>query len=230
MGGGSLDGLARAMASLGASVALLTDSPERNDHAASHVLQWDKSSLSTTRESVDAALAVVGEPAVVVVRTLPDEALRGCEAIEHNSLHWNEACGRTMLQTIHLLQCLAPALKRQQASVIFVGPSLSLVGAAGLAALVTLLESQRGLMKSIARQWGKHGVTCNWVALEARELLSEFSRFNIPARMEAVPVALGRRPNASGDLSGVVEFLGSAAGRTLTGTTLCLDGGEWMVP
>ena len=28
----------------------------------------------------------------------------------------------------------------------------------------------------------------------------------------------------------VIEFLGSAAGRVMTGATLMLDGGEWMVP
>jgi len=28
----------------------------------------------------------------------------------------------------------------------------------------------------------------------------------------------------------VIEFLGSAAGRVMTGATLVLDGGEWMLP
>jgi 3-oxoacyl-[acyl-carrier protein] reductase len=225
-----VDGLARALSAAGATVTLLADAPDRSDRTALQVLPWETSSLATTRRSVDATVAAAGEPAVVVVLTFPDEALQGREAIEHTSVQWAEACERTMRQTIHLLQCLAPAVQRQRASIIFVGPSLGLVGCAGLAALVALLESQRGLMKALARQWGKHGVTCNWIALEARELMPEFSRFKLPVRLEAVPVALGRRPNSGSDLAGVVEFLGSAAGRVLTGPTLCLDGGEWMVP
>jgi hypothetical protein len=48
--------------------------------------------------------------------------------------------------------------------------------------------------------------------------------------MEAIPVPLGRRPNASEDLAGVVEFFTGSAGRALTGMTITLDGGEWMLP
>jgi NAD(P)-dependent dehydrogenase (short-subunit alcohol dehydrogenase family) len=128
------------------------------------------------------------------------------------------------------LQSLAGPLQRQRAAITFVGPSLSLVGAAGLAGLVAFLESQRGLAKSLARQWGKHGVTCNWVALDARELSPDFGRFRLPTRTEAVPLALGRRPDAAADLGGVLDFLAGSAGRVVTGTTICLDGGEWMVP
>ena len=51
-----------------------------------------------------------------------------------------------------------------------------------------------------------------------------------PALIEAVPVALGRRPDAGGDLAGVLEFLACPAGRNVTGATLCLDGGEWLTP
>jgi len=45
-----------------------------------------------------------------------------------------------------------------------------------------------------------------------------------------VPVAMGRAPDLGREIVPVIEFLGSAAGRAMTGATLVLDGGEWMLP
>ena len=232
LGPGSLDGLAAAMAAAGHSVTVLADSPAHDPAAASAVrhVSWNPATRASTQQSVDAAIAAAGEPHLLVVRVWPGAASLGREVVQHDDVQWRESCGGTMLQTMHLLQCLAAPLQRQCAAIVFVGPSLSLVGAAGLAGLVALLESQRGLAKSLARQWGKHGVTCNWVALDARELWPDFGSFRLPARTEAVPVALGRRPDALSDLAGVLDFLGGSAGRVVTGTTITLDGGVWMVP
>jgi NAD(P)-dependent dehydrogenase (short-subunit alcohol dehydrogenase family) len=232
LGAGSLSGLAKSLAATGASVTQLSDSPQRREQGSTAVrhVAWDPSSRASTEQNVSAAIAAAGAPDLLVVHTLPHASLTGGEAIEHDDAQWRKACGTAMLQTIHLLQSLAVPLKSQHAAIVFVGPSLSLVGCAGLAGLVTLCESQRGLVKSLARQWGKHGVTCNWVALEARELWAGLGQFKLPVRMEAIPVALGRRPDTVRDLAGVVDYLAGDAGHAMTGTTLCLDGGEWMVP
>jgi 3-oxoacyl-[acyl-carrier protein] reductase len=232
LGPGSLEGLASALGAAGHSVTVLADSPV-HDQSAPLTFQhfsWNPATRASTQQSVDAAVAASGEPDLLVVRVLPDAASLGREVVQTDDDQWRASCGTTMLQAMHLLQCLAVPLQRQHAAIVFVGPSLSLVGAAGLAGLVALLESQRGLAKSLARQWGKHGVTCNWVALDARELWPDFGSFRLPTRTEAVPVALGRRPDAAADLGGVIDFLGGRAGRAVTGATIALDGGEWMVP
>jgi 3-oxoacyl-[acyl-carrier protein] reductase len=236
----SLDALAVALAAQGEQVAVLAEaaeptSPEETLRIPPGIgtvrrFQWQCATREATQQSVEVLLAQAGEPTQVVVHALPSAALAGGAVVEHDDAGWHAACGAAMLQSLHLLQVLAPALKTRRASIVFVGASLSLVGAERLAGLVTLLESQRGLMKSLARQWGRHGVTCNWVALEARELWPGFADFKLPMRLEATPVALGRRPNAGPDLAGVLDYLASPAGRAVTGSTLCLDCGEWMVP
>ena len=53
---------------------------------------------------------------------------------------------------------------------------------------------------------------------------------SLPKRAEAIPVALGRRPNAAADLAAALDYFWSDGGRAATGITLNLDGGEWMVP
>ena len=236
----SLDALAVALAAQGEQVAVLAEgaeptSPEETVRIPSGIgtvrrFKWQCATREATQQSVEVLLAQAGEPTQVVVHALPSAALAGGAVVEHDDAGWHAACGAAMLQSLHLLQVLAPALKTRRASIVFVGASLSLVGAERLAGLVTLLESQRGLMKSLARQWGRHGVTCNWVALEARELWPGFADFKLPMRLEATAVALGHRPNAGTDLAGVLDYLASPAGRAVTGSTLCLDGGEWMVP
>jgi NAD(P)-dependent dehydrogenase (short-subunit alcohol dehydrogenase family) len=242
LGAGSLDKLAAVLTGQGWRVAVLlqgdgksmADESQAAGRAASdscQIFHWDASSKEATQRSVDAVLARAGEPSQFIVHALPQAAVINRTVVEHDDVQWQAACGMAMLQTIHLLQCLGPALKTQRASIVFVGASLGLVGAERLAGLVTLYETQRGLMKSLARQWGgHHGVTCNWACLDARELWPGFTHFKLPLRLEAIPVALGRRPDAAADLAGALEYLASPAGRAVTGATLCLDGGEWMVP
>ena len=54
------------------------------------------------------------------------------------------------------------------------------------------LEGQRGLMKSVARQWGSTGVTLNWVAVAPATLSPALARAPLATKADAVPVALGR--------------------------------------
>lgn len=238
LGEASFDTLASALGGQGADVSILSQRVGRLGRVAApdpklarvHLARWDATSRSTTLRSVQDLLRESGAPSQLVVHALPAAALAGLAVADQDEHAWHAACGAAVLQVVQLLQALAPELIARRASIVFVGPSLALVGAERLAALVTLLESLRGLMKSLARQWGAHGITCNWIALDARELWPGFSDFKLPGRLEAVPVALGRRPDAGTDLAGVLDFLAGPAGRNLTGATLCLDGGEWLTP
>ena len=239
-GPGSLDKLAPVLAGQGLRVAVLSQDDGKSTSGEPGGRQAGTRPLPGVPlgrivERHDAAECrcrpgTRGRATQVIVHALPQAAVINRTVVEHDDAQWQAACGIAMRQTIHLLQCLGPALKTQRASIVFVGASLALVGAERLAGLVTLYESQRGLMKSLARQWGEHGVTCNWVCLDSRELWPGFAHFKLPMRLEAIPVALGRRPDAAADLAGALEYLASPAGRAVTGATLCLDGGEWMVP
>jgi 3-oxoacyl-[acyl-carrier protein] reductase len=87
--------------------------------------------------------------------------------------------------------------------IIFVMPSVSLLGAVGLVPLTTALEGVRALAKSAARQWAQHGITVNCVVgdIEMRD-----------------------------EIAGVVDFLSGDAGGAITGQTIVVDGGSVMLP
>jgi NAD(P)-dependent dehydrogenase (short-subunit alcohol dehydrogenase family) len=142
---------------------------------------------------------------------------------------WRDVAMEGLRTTVRLLQALGPHFKQSGGAIVFVAPSLSLVGAPSLVALSTLLEGQRGLMKSVARQWGSAGLTLNWISTAPRALAA-FEGAALAAKPDTVSVALGRAPDPRTEIAPILGFLGSKAGRVMTGATLMVDGGEWMVP
>jgi NAD(P)-dependent dehydrogenase (short-subunit alcohol dehydrogenase family) len=123
-------------------------------------------------------------------------------------------------------------LHERGGSVVLVGPSTALVGAAGLVPLLTLAEGQRSLIKSAARQWGRHGMRLNWVGVAPRHYAPMLAEAPVPAVPELgpPPPALGRVPEPSTDVADVIAWLGSEGARGITGASFNLDGGDWMVP
>jgi 3-oxoacyl-[acyl-carrier protein] reductase len=212
------------------------------------VTQFDADGLSTapasgiervacslgTRAALELAFASAAErsgpPEQVVACVLPAVALQPVAIHEMAEAQWQAACGGAMKALLHVLQAAFTQMSERGGSVVVLGPALSLAGAPQLAALTAAVEGQRGLVKSAARQWGRLGLTVNWVAAAPRALSPVFETLPLPVKPDAVMVALGRGPALDEGLAGLVDFLGSPAGRALTGATLVADGGEWMVP
>jgi 3-oxoacyl-[acyl-carrier protein] reductase len=191
-----------------------------------------------SRASVEAAFAaaaqVLGPPQQVVLSVMPEAGVQPRDIVSLSDAQWRAACGQTMKTTLYVLQAAHGQFTRAPApgagSVVVIGGSFSLAGAAQLIAFSTAIEGQRGLVKSVARQWGKTGITVNWIAAAAKGLSERFAEVKLPFKGDSVPVAFGRTLDLAREIVPVVEFLGSPAGRVMTGATLLLDGGEWMVP
>lgn len=185
--------------------------------------------------SVDAVKALVaqawrlGAPDLVLVSVAPAHLAKPAPLHEMHSSAWRQGVTDGLRLSMWLMQALSGHVTSGDA-IVMVGPSLALVGAPDLVGLSTLLEGQRGLMKSVARQWGGCGVTLNWIAMAPRALSDRFEQARLAAKPDAVTVAHADRPRPERDLPGVLAFFASDAGASITGTTLTLDGGEWMIP
>jgi NAD(P)-dependent dehydrogenase (short-subunit alcohol dehydrogenase family) len=155
-------------------------------------------------------------------------AARSKAISEISDEEWQHACKAIIRTTLYCLQ--AAATHMRGGSILVIGPSFSFCGAAGLVPLSAAAEAQRGLMKSAARQLGERGFSVNWIAAASVAWSPMFAHASLPFRPERVPIALGRRPDLASEIVPIIDFLGSHEGRSITGASLSLDGGEWMLP
>ena len=100
---------------------------------------------------------------------------------------------------------------------------------AGYAGLTPYGASRGGVMqmtKSLAHDWGRHGITVNclapgWFKTEQNRVMYEDAGW-VEYLTERIPLG---RPGAPGDLDGALIFLSSDASAYVTGQTLLVDGG-----
>jgi NAD(P)-dependent dehydrogenase (short-subunit alcohol dehydrogenase family) len=169
-------------------------------------------------------------PAQVVVHSwTPPISLTSAPIDSLSFEQWREAVHTSVKCTIYCLQTAHDHFEGRGGSIIVLGPVLSLVGVAGLVPLCTALEAQRTLVKSAARQWGRKGIRVNWVAIGEGNYPALASAA-IPQVLGPQPPALGRVPDIGDDAAALVSLLGNDAARAITGATLNMDGGNWMVP
>ncbi|MDR2188121.1 MAG: SDR family oxidoreductase [Azonexus sp.] len=209
--------LADGLEAAGARVAIITDD----------------TSCFASRSGVEAAFAAVAErvgPADLVVHAAASRALCGAQKLTS----FGEAgfrCADTALRaTLYALQAAHGQMAGRGGAIVVLGPAMSLVGASNLVPLVTATEGQRALVKSGARQWGRCGITVNWLAAVSELFAAELAGMDPGGPELGEACALGRRPQWAMDIAPVLAFLGSDAGRSITGASINMDGGEWMTP
>jgi NAD(P)-dependent dehydrogenase (short-subunit alcohol dehydrogenase family) len=229
----SLDGELALIVELG--LPLMSGVAEGLEDAGAEVVVLRDPRLAGPTDAVGASIAAALGPdrsPALVLLSLLGEATTTLRPLSDTDLAaWRSGAADPILVAMRVLTALGRRMKPTgRGAILFLAPSLSLVGGAGMVALSTALEGQRGLMKSIARQWGATGVTVNWAAAAPRALSPHFDAAELAAKGDAVPIALGRRPDARAEIAALACWLAGPAGRSVTGATLMVDGGEWMVP
>jgi NAD(P)-dependent dehydrogenase (short-subunit alcohol dehydrogenase family) len=223
--------LAQGLARRGARVALLTDVSA--EAASTSIIRID--TAFTSRQSVaDAFLTArrrIGQAQTVVHSGIPATSLISSHIGTLSGEAWNAATHSALKGTIYSLQAAHDHFDGGYGSIVVFGPSVAFVGAAGLVPLCMALEAQRSLTKVAARQWGSKGIRVNWVAIDAERNYSALASAAIPKTPEpGAPPALGRVPDISCDLAAVIGLLANDVTPMLTGATINIDGGNWMLP
>jgi len=222
--------LARGLAAQGRRVVLLSDQPADGAGGPSPLpTRFD--SRTAVASAFAQAAEQLGGISQLVLSALPAAALRSAAFAEMPEADWAAASHATVKAVLYSLQA-AGALMTAGGSITLLGPNVSLTGAAHLVPLCAAVEAQRSLAKSVARQWGGRGIRINWVAIASPEFDAAFGALRLPVVPELgpPPPALGRRIDIDADVLPVVGFLGSAGARGVTGLTINLDGGDWMLP
>ncbi len=183
-----------------------------------------------SREAADTVFADVrdrfGPVDIVLHAAVPAIAFEPMDLVDVDDERFEAIWERMLRTTIFLLQAAYPQMQGRGGRVLFVTPTMSMSGAAGLAPYTAAVEAQRVLIKATARQWGPEGITLNSLAPAPEHLPIGMSSTEV----SLAPSALGGPGDPELDLGPIAVFLASDAGHFVTGATISADGGVWMAP
>lgn len=181
-------------------------------------------------ESVDAALGRVGEvlgaPTILVNNA---GITRDTLLMRMKDEDW-QAVIDTNLGSIYRLSkaCLRGMTKARKGRIVSIASVVGVMGNAGQTNYAASKAGMMGFTKSLAREVGSRGITVNCVApgfieTDMTQALGEAQR---AALIGSVPLGRLGKPE---DVAGAVLFLASPAGAYITGETLHVNGGMYMV-
>lgn len=133
------------------------------------------------------------------------------------------------LRGLHLLAgAVHPHLRTSAGSMVVLTSEAGFEGKAKLSVYAAIKAAQRGIVRSLAREWGPDGIRINCVAPLAGTPAMDRA-FDLDPEMAARVLGrnpLGRMGDPETDVGPIVRFLLSDDARYLTGNTLMADGGS----
>lgn len=141
---------------------------------------------------------------------------------------WRFVLEVSLVTTMRLSSMVAPEMRKRGGSIINMGSDAAFVGDANLADYAAAKMGVVGFSRALSRELASYGVTVNVIApgaikTKAHETLPKEVLDRIKADTPA------RRVGTPGEVAGVVAFLASADARFITGQTILINGGRWML-
>lgn len=153
---------------------------------------------------------------------------RAAEFHESQEEVWRFVLEVSLLTTMRMSRLVAPSMRERGGRIINMASNAALSGEVGLADYAAAKMGVIGFTRSLARELAAHRVTVNAVApgairTRAHDRLPPAVIDKIKA---AAPAGYVAEPE---DVAGCVAFLASDDARYVTGQTLLIDGGRWMI-
>lgn len=141
---------------------------------------------------------------------------------------WRFVLEVSLFTTMRMSRLVVPAMRERGGRIINMSSDAALVGDAGLADYAAAKLGIVGFTRSLARELAPHRVTVNAVAPGA--IRTRAHDRLMPAVIDKIkattPAGFIAEPE---DVAGCVAFLASEDARYVTGQTLLIDGGRWMI-
>jgi 3-oxoacyl-[acyl-carrier protein] reductase len=127
-----------------------------------------------------------------------------------------------------IAQAAFPLLQKAAGSFLVTTSEAGFEGKRLLSAYAMVKAAQRGMMRSLAREWGPAGVRVNAIAPLASSPAMDKAFISDPEMGKRVHtrIPLGRLGDATDDIGRVARFLLSDDARYVTGQTVMADGGS----
>jgi 3-oxoacyl-[acyl-carrier protein] reductase len=142
---------------------------------------------------------------------------------------WDAVVATNLSAAFHLSRAvLRGMLKARHGRIINIASVVGVMGNAGQANYAAAKAGLTGLTKSIAREVGSRGITANVVApgLIVTDMTASLGEPQRQALLAQVPL---QRMGTVAEVAHAVLFLASAAGSYITGETLHVNGGMYMI-
>lgn len=237
-GQGVGEGIAAALAAAGAGVVIAARRPDNGEPAAQAIRDQGGQALFcrcdvTRRADVDAAVCAALEQwgrldLVVHNAVSPPGPPRPIQEIDDETIALQIATSTTAV--FHCAQAAFDELRANGGSLILLTSPSGIEGSGHLPLYGAVKGAQRGLLKSLAREWGPHGVRVNAIAPVAWTPAMDTATAANPT-LEARLLGrtpLGRIGDPTTDIGPVAVFLASELSRHMTGQTLAVDGGRYL--
>ena len=231
-------GIAAALAHAGAAVVIAARRADNGAPAAAAIreaggdarfVRCDVTDRGAVDAAVDAAIDRWGRLDVMVHNAVsPPGPPRPIQEIDDETIAAQIAT--TTTAGFHCAQAAFPHLAAGSGSLILLTSPAGIEGSGNLPLYGAVKGAQRGLLKSLAREWGPSGVRVNAIAPVAWTPAMDTATAANPtleARLR------GRTPlqhigDPTDDIGPVAVFLASSMARHMTGQTLAVDGGRYL--
>jgi meso-butanediol dehydrogenase / (S,S)-butanediol dehydrogenase / diacetyl reductase len=242
-GGGTGIGAAaaRALAAAGAKVAVTGRRPEPLQAVAEEIGGLAVAGDAAKADEVRATLATVrehfGAPVDVIVANAGGHGLGS--ALDTDDAGWATSWDVNVTTAFLLAREALPDLIETQGSIVVVSSLAGVFAGPDVLGYTTGKHALIGLTKSLARDYGRHGVRANavcpgWVRTPmADEQMDELGALGDLDREQAYALATSevplRRAATAEDIANIVAFLASPLSAAMTGTTVMADCGAHVV-
>ena len=237
-GQGVGEGIARALAGAGAAVVIAARRAENGEPAAAairergHVASFVRCDVTVEADvagAVDHAVDEHGRLDIVVHNAVsPPGPPAPVQDVDPDIITSQIATSTTA--THRFARAAHPHLAANHGSLIILTSPAGMEGSGNLPVYASVKGAQRGIIKSLAREWGPDGIRVNAIAPVAwTPAMTAATEANptLQARLEA-RTPLGRIGDPETDIGPVAVFLASDMARHMTGQTLAVDGGRYL--